>query len=123
MSNEARSCTGDQPETSQDDPAEISVQNNTQQCHWIDETTHRKCLEFVPEEKDQKGCMWAVIHSGHESACGGISQRRNMPRHIAKHLGLRCTCKLCGKDFARSDLLKGHERKDHQVQDTSASYA
>lgn len=137
--NEAGSGTKDRLEPSQDGSTDVGVTGDTQQCGWMDETTDQRCPEFVPAglrpmlshlnvvhdvrgpEKDLMECKWAVPRSaGYESACGMISQRRSMPRHIAKHLGLRCTCKICGKDFARSDLLKCHERKNHQVQDTSA---
>lgn len=136
LPNEASSGKEDHPEPSQDDPTEISVSGDTRQCCWMDETTHRKCLELVPaglqpmlshlntvhnvcgSEKTPTECKWAVLRSGCESACGSTSQRRNMPRHIAKHLGLRWACRLCDKDFARPDLLRLHERKDHQVQDT-----
>ncbi|KAG1851334.1 hypothetical protein DFJ58DRAFT_792848 [Suillus subalutaceus] len=130
-SNEAGSCTEDHPEPSQDGPTEVGVPGNTWQCGWMDETTNRRCPELVPaglqpmlshlntvhnvcgSERISMECKWAVPCSGYEFPCGNISQRRNIPRHIAKHLGLRYGCKLCGKDFARSDLLKYHERKDH----------
>ncbi|KAG1742502.1 hypothetical protein EDB19DRAFT_1701452 [Suillus lakei] len=97
----------------------------------MDEITHQRCPEIVPaglqpmlshlntvhnvcgSEKIPVECKWAVLRSGYKSACGMTSQRRNMPRHIAKHLGLRWSCKLCGKNFARPDLLRHHERKDH----------
>lgn len=136
LPHEASSGAGDYPEPSQDDPMEIDVPHDTQQCGWVDEVTHRKCPAFVPaglqpmlshlntahkvcgSEKESKECRWAVLGSGYESACGATSQRRNMPRHIAKHLGLRWTCNLCDKNFARSDLLKYHARKDHQAPDT-----
>lgn len=128
--NEASSGTEDHPELSQDD-MENGVPDDKQRCGWIDEMTNRKCFEVVPaglrpmllhlnmahdvcgSETIKKECKWAVLRSGHESACGVPSQRRNMPRHIAKHLGLRWTCKLCSKNFARSDLLKIHERNSH----------
>ncbi|KAG2074828.1 hypothetical protein BDR04DRAFT_1092407 [Suillus decipiens] len=129
--NEASSATEDHPEPFQNDPTEYGAPDDKQRCGWIDETTNRKCSEVVPAglhpmlshlntahnvcgpERTTIECKWAVLRSGHESACGVPSQRRNMPRHIAKHLGLRHTCKLCDKHFARSDLLKDHERKDH----------
>jgi hypothetical protein len=131
MSNEVRSCTGDHPESSQDDPTEIGVPNDTQQCGWMDETTNRRCPQFVPAglypmlshlntvhnvrgpERIMIKCRWAVLRSGHESACGNKFQRRHVRRHIAPHLGLRWTCRLCGNDFSRPDLLSDHERKHH----------
>jgi hypothetical protein len=134
VSNEVRSCTGDHPESSQDDPTEIGIPNDTQQCGWMDETTNRRCPQLVPaglqplqpmlshlntvhnvrgSEKDPIECKWVVHRSGCEYACGKVSQRRNIPRHIAKHMGLRWMCQLCYKHFARSDLLRCHERDDH----------
>jgi hypothetical protein len=125
----------DHPEPSQDDPMDIIIPDDTQQCGWMDEATHRKCLAFVPtglqsmllhlntahdvsgSEKESKECRWAVLRSGYEYACGKKFQRRNVPRHVATHLGVRYACDLCNKHFSRSDLLKSHERKDHEAQD------
>lgn len=134
--HEASSSAEDNPaEPSQDDSMENGVPDDMQQCGWIDEITNQRCPQPVladlkamlshlntehdvrGSEKDLKECRWAVLRSGCESACGTISQRRNMPRHITMHLGLRFICNLCGKSFARPDLLKSHGRKDHQVQD------
>ncbi|KAG2142267.1 uncharacterized protein EDB93DRAFT_611079 [Suillus bovinus] len=131
--NEASSGAEDHPEPSQDDSTEIGAPDSMQKCHWMDETTHRKCSELVPaglrsmlshlntvhnvngSEKTKMECRWAVLRSGYESPCGGESQRRNMPRHIAKHLGLRWPCGQCDKVFARSDLLREHEHSHHSV--------
>ncbi|KAG2153386.1 hypothetical protein DEU56DRAFT_483192 [Suillus clintonianus] len=133
LSNEVSSGAEDHPEPSQppDDPVE-NVPDDMQRCHWMNEATHQKCPALVSKglksmlshlnrahgvsgsEKIQKECKWAVLRSGSESACGTTFQRRNIPRHVAKHLGLRWLCKLCGKSFARSDLLKPHVRKDHE---------
>ncbi|KAG2753971.1 hypothetical protein P692DRAFT_20870093 [Suillus brevipes Sb2] len=137
-SNEASSGAEDHPaEPSQDDSTESGVPDDAQQCGWMDEITNQRCPQFVlagvkamlahlntahdvsGSEKDRKECRWAVVRSGYDSACGAEFQRRNVPRHIAKHLGLRWICNLCDKSFARSDLLKSHERKDHQAQDNS----
>jgi hypothetical protein len=126
--------TGDHPEHSQDDPMEIGVPSDTRQCGWMDETTNRRCPQFVlaglqplqpmlshlntvhnvrGSEKDPIECKWVVHRSGCEFSCGKVSQRRNIPRHIAKHMGLRWMCQLCYKHFARSDLLRCHEHDDH----------
>ncbi|KIK43956.1 hypothetical protein CY34DRAFT_803188 [Suillus luteus UH-Slu-Lm8-n1] len=136
--NEASSSAEDNPaEPSQDDSMEIGVPDDTQRCGWMDEITNQRCPQFVlaglkamllhlntahnvsGSEKAPKECRWAVLRPGYESACGATFQRRNVPRHIAKHLGLRWICNLCDKSFARSDLLKSHRRKDHQAQDKS----
>jgi hypothetical protein len=100
----------------------------------MDEITNQRCPQFVlagekamlshlntahgvsGSEKAPMVCRWAVLRSGNESACGDEFQRRTVPRHIRKHLGLRCICDLCDKSYARSDQLKSHRRKDHQAQ-------
>jgi hypothetical protein len=118
---------------------ETGVPEDTQQCGWVDEVTHRRRIMFGPPGlkwmlshlntahdvrgpgKTLKECRWAVLCSGYESVCGTTMQHRNLPRHIAEwHLGVRWICNLCGKSFSRSDILKSHERKDHwQAPDTS----
>ncbi|KAG0703331.1 hypothetical protein DFH29DRAFT_450764 [Suillus ampliporus] len=112
------------------DPAESGAPEDTR-CRWVDKETNQRCNEPVPAglkpmllhlnkvhgvrggEKTPIECRWAVLYSDCESACGTELQRRGIPRHIAKHLGLRSPCELCDKDFARADLLRDHIRKDH----------
>jgi hypothetical protein len=40
--------TGDHPAHSQDDPMEIGIPSDMQQCGWMDETTNQRCPQFVP---------------------------------------------------------------------------
>lgn len=117
---------------------ETGAPDDTQQCGWVDEATHRKCIAFVPaglksmlshlvtahdvrgSEKELTACKWAVLCSGYEFACGTTMRHYNMPRHITVHLGMRWICNLCGKSFSRYDILRFHESKDHwQAPDTS----
>ncbi|KAG1794148.1 uncharacterized protein HD556DRAFT_441304 [Suillus plorans] len=132
---EASSGIEDRPESSQDGPTEIGVPDDMQKCGWMDEATHKECPELVPAgrqsmlshlnkahnvrgpEKTEIKCMWGVLQSGYKIPCGEKFQRRTAPRHMTKHLGFRWQCEQCEKSFARSDLLRSHERDKHEVQD------
>lgn len=138
---EASSGIEDHPEPSQDDPTEIGVPDDAQECGWMNEATHEVCSELVPAgrppmllhlntahdirgpETTEVECMWVVLKSGYKLPCGKKFQRRNIPRHIGTHLGLRFPCEQCEKSFTRSDSLRSHERDNHMVQDTSPTDA
>lgn len=138
---EASSGIEDHPEPSQDDPTEIGVPDDAQECGWMNDATHEVCSELVPAgrppmllhlntahdirgpETTEVECMWVVLKSGYKLPCGKKFQRRNIPRHIGTHLGLRFPCEQCEKSFTRSDSLRNHERDNHMVQDTSATDA
>ncbi|KAG1740834.1 uncharacterized protein EDB91DRAFT_1248222 [Suillus paluster] len=111
-----------------DDPAESGVPKDVP-CLWVNKKTNQTCCKLVPAGRESMLLHLNTVHSvrGPEkleiecrwAACGAKFQRRNIPRHIAKHLGFRSSCKLCSKDFARQDLLKDHIDKDHSAQETN----
>ena len=60
------------------------------------------------------------IHSGvrdHECLHCGIAfnQKSNLDRHMQRHTGEKLHCSLCEKSFARSDSLRSHQMKVHEM--------
>ena len=58
---------------------------------------------FVGHERDMVQCEW--------ENCGQSMQRMNVPRHIvSRHLLAAASCRFCGKQFSRPDVVARHER-------------
>ena len=59
--------------------------------------------QFIGHERDTVQCEW--------ENCGQIMQRMNVPRHIvSRHLLAAASCRFCGKQFSRPDVVTRHER-------------
>ncbi|KAI9572121.1 hypothetical protein HD554DRAFT_2067096 [Boletus coccyginus] len=70
---------------------------------------------FIGHERDTVQCDW--------ENCGQTMQRMNIPRHIvSRHLLAAASCRFCGKQFSRPDVVARHERTCGGVSPVSSSF-
>lgn len=63
---------------------------------------------FIGHERDIVSCEW--------DSCGQVMQRMNVARHIvSRHLLAVASCRSCGKQFSRPDVVARHERSCNGV--------